>query len=61
MAGPARLDSCAELAEMGRAAGKGPAIIAYITISTGVNGVRIVDGEIDRATYGFESSRSASL
>jgi predicted NBD/HSP70 family sugar kinase len=60
VAGPARLESCAELAEMGRT-GKGPAIIAYITISTGVNGVRIVDGEIDRATYGFESSRSASL
>jgi predicted NBD/HSP70 family sugar kinase len=28
-------------------AGKGHAIAAYITVSTGVNGVRIVEGEID--------------
>lgn len=29
-------------------------IVAYITISTGVGGARIVDGRIDRNTYGFE-------
>lgn len=32
-------------------------IIAYMTISTGVNGVRIIDGQIDRSTYGFELGR----
>ena len=42
------------LGEATAGAGKGPAIVAYVTISTGVNGVRIVDGDIDRATYGFE-------
>lgn len=35
-------------------AGKDNPIVAYITISTGVNGVRIVDGKIDRHTLGFE-------
>lgn len=35
-------------------AGKGHSIVAYVTISTGVNGVRIVDGSIDRSIYGFE-------
>ena len=39
-------------------AGKGHAIVAYLTISTGVNGVRIVDGAIDRNTYGFEIGHS---
>lgn len=35
-------------------AGKGGSIIAYITVSTGVNGIRIIDGIIDRSTLGFE-------
>ncbi|MDB5188183.1 MAG: putative glucokinase [Candidatus Kaiserbacteria bacterium] len=35
-------------------AGVGSAIMAYLTISTGVNGVRIIDGHIDRSTEGFE-------
>lgn len=35
-------------------AGKDSAILAYITVSTGVNGARIVSGEIDVSTYGFE-------
>lgn len=35
-------------------AGKGEAIVAYITVSTGVGGARIVDGKIDRNVYGFE-------
>lgn len=35
-------------------AGKGHSIVAYLTISTGVNGARIVDGHIDKHTYGFE-------
>ncbi len=42
------------LGEAVQGAGRGGAIVAYITISTGVNGVRIVDGGIDRSTLGFE-------
>lgn len=34
--------------------GKGHDIAVYITISTGVGGVRIVDGKIDRNKFGFE-------
>ena len=36
------------LGEASAGAGEGCAIVAYITVSTGVNGVRIVDGRIDR-------------
>lgn len=35
-------------------AGKGKRIVAYLTISTGVGGARIVDGVIDANVYGFE-------
>ncbi|MEZ4104037.1 MAG: ROK family protein [Candidatus Paceibacterota bacterium] len=35
-------------------AGKGYDIVAYHTVSTGVGGVRCVDGKIDRAHIGFE-------
>jgi predicted NBD/HSP70 family sugar kinase len=35
-------------------AGRHGSIVAYITISTGVNGVRIVDSAIDRTSLGFE-------
>lgn len=35
-------------------AGSGAPIVAYLTVSTGVNGVRIVDTAIDRASRGFE-------
>ncbi len=35
-------------------AGKGYNIVAYITISTGVGGSRIIDGKIDEASVGFE-------
>lgn len=51
------IENDAALAGLGEAiagAGQGCAIMAYMTVSTGVNGVRIVDGDIDRATYGFE-------
>jgi predicted NBD/HSP70 family sugar kinase len=34
--------------------GKGYDIVVYLTISTGVGGVRIVDGKIDRNKFGFE-------
>jgi glucokinase len=42
------------LGESHYGAGKGDAIMAYITVSTGVGGVRIVDGHIDRSSIGFE-------
>ncbi len=35
-------------------AGKNAGIVVYITVSTGVNGCRIVDGRIDRSVRGFE-------
>lgn len=34
--------------------GKSHAIVAYITISTGANGVRTVNGILDKNSYGFE-------
>lgn len=42
------------LGESTYGAGKGAPIVAYITVSTGVGGARIVDGKIDRAAIGFE-------
>jgi glucokinase len=35
-------------------AGKGTPICVYLTVSTGVNGVRIIDGKIDVSRQGFE-------
>ena len=35
-------------------AGRGREIAAYISVSTGVGGARIVDGKIDRSAQGFE-------
>lgn len=34
--------------------GKGHDIVVYLTISTGVGGIRIVNGEIDKNKFGFE-------
>lgn len=42
------------LGEATAGAGKGYGIVAYITVSTGVGGTRIVDGRIDRGRSGFE-------
>lgn len=42
------------LGEAMAGAGRGYGIVAYITVSTGVGGARIVDGAIDRNAYGFE-------
>lgn len=36
-------------------AGAGTSLVMYMTVSTGVNAVRIVDGRIDRAAFGFET------
>ena len=55
---PVYLENDAALVGLGEAhygAGKGVGILAYITVSTGVNGVRIVRGEIDASSpQGFE-------
>lgn len=51
------LENDADLAGLGealRGAGKGSAVVAYLTIGTGVGGTRIVDGKIDRSAFGFE-------
>ena len=42
------------LGEATRGAGSKNKIVAYITVSTGTNGVRIVDGTIDQNSQGFE-------
>lgn len=36
-------------------AGKGAHIIVYMTVSTGVNAVRVVDGLIEPSVYGYET------
>ena len=46
--------SLAGLGEAVKGAGKGYKIVAYITLSTGIGGVRIVDGKIDANRFGFE-------
>ncbi len=54
---PVILENDTALVGLGEAsvgAGTGAAIVAYLTISTGVNGARIVDGALDRAAFGFE-------
>ncbi len=42
------------LGEATAGAGKDAEIVVYVTISTGVNGVRVVKGAIDPAAFGFE-------
>ncbi|MDO8603819.1 MAG: ROK family protein [bacterium] len=54
---PVELDNDAALVGLGEAnfgAGRDKKIVVYMTISTGVGGARIVDGEIDRNAIGFE-------
>ncbi len=51
------LENDADLVGLGEAvsgAGINHSVVVYITVSTGVGGVRIVDGRIDSAIYGFE-------
>ncbi len=53
----AYLENDAALAGLGEAvlgAGKGKKIVAYITVSTGIGGARIVNGSIDQNSLGFE-------
>ena len=42
------------LGESKHGAGKDFSIVEYITVSTGVGGARVVDGEIDEKSVGFE-------
>ncbi len=52
-----RLENDTALVGLGEAvygAGQGVSIVVYMTVSTGVNGVRIVDGRIDPSAQGFE-------
>ncbi|MEX0919299.1 MAG: ROK family protein [Parcubacteria group bacterium] len=54
---PVRLENDASLAGLGEAnfgAGRGHHIVAYLTVSTGIGGARIVDGQLDKSTFGFE-------
>lgn len=54
---PVFLENDAAVAGLGEAvfgAGKGLEIVAYHTVSTGVGGAKIEDGDIDHASNGFE-------
>ncbi|MEK7460296.1 MAG: ROK family protein [Patescibacteria group bacterium] len=54
---PVSLENDAALVALGEAnfgAGRGYSIVAYLTISTGVGGARIVNGAIDEGSLGFE-------
>src|SRR3972149_3814287 len=54
---PIFLENDAALAGLGEAVfgvGKGKKIVAYLTISTGVGGCRIISGKIDESSQGFE-------
>lgn len=57
MWGDVYLENDAAMVGLGEAvygAGKDNRIVAYITLSTGVGGARIVNGKIDETNYGFE-------
>jgi predicted NBD/HSP70 family sugar kinase len=57
---PALLRNDASLNALGEAthgAGVGSRIMMYLTVSTGINGARVVDGKLDEATVGFEVGR----
>ena len=54
---PVEIENDAALVGLGEAhfgAGRGESIVAYITVSTGVGGVRVINGKIDRSSLGFE-------
>lgn len=54
------VENDAALAGLGEAnfgAGRGFPIVAYITVSTGVGGARIVNGKIDEKSIGFEPGK----
>jgi predicted NBD/HSP70 family sugar kinase len=54
---PVTLENDTTLGALGEAlggAGKGFPIVAYLAVGTGIGGARVVDGAIDRNSYGFE-------
>lgn len=54
---PSFIENDTALAGLGEAtagAGQGVGVLAYLTISTGVGGVRLTNGQIDRYAVGFE-------
>lgn len=54
---PVEMENDAALVGLGEAhfgAGRGESIVAYLTVSTGVGGVRVINGKIDRSALGFE-------
>lgn len=61
---PVHLFHDAALAGLGEAvygAGKGADIVAYLTVSTGVGGARIVNGSVDANAFGFEPGEQKIL
>lgn len=61
---PVLIENDAALAGLGEAhygAGRGAGIVVYITVSTGVGGVRIENGQIDGNTQGFEPGQQFIL
>jgi len=54
---PVYLENDSAIVALGEAhhgAGKGDAIMVYLTVSTGIGGTRIVNGHVDQSAYGFE-------
>lgn len=54
---PVYIENDAAMGGLGEAvagAGRGHAIVAYLTVGTGIGGARIVNGTIDRNAMGFE-------
>jgi len=54
---PVYLENDADIIGLGEAvygSGVDYSIVSYLTVSTGVGGARIVDGKIDRNSFGFE-------
>jgi glucokinase len=54
---PVRLENDSAVVGLGEAhegRGKGQKIVAYLTVSTGVGGARIINGKIDENSFGFE-------
>ena len=54
---PVRIENDTAVVGLGEAlfgAGQGERIVAYITISTGVGGCRLIEGHIDQSSRGFE-------
>ncbi|MDO8572583.1 MAG: ROK family protein [bacterium] len=57
LSAPVYIENDSAMVGLGEAvygAGRGYGIVAYITISTGVGGARIINGEIDESANGFE-------